>query len=448
MSEFLLDPSEWQNGKTKPRRKAKPKTATDPFDWKDWASSNYPVMQSHSMVKTGILRDYIEQYVEILCRGVRHGSDSFRLTFVDGFSGGGIYKDGQQGSPFVIMNAVRVAEARVNEMGRKVRIKVDAHYYFVDAEKSHIECLSHQILNSDYRAEIDKSIFLVEGDFQQKYGDVVAAAKKRYRDGGRVIFFLDQCGYSQVKPTTIRAINKALNCKAEFIINIAIQWFNDHLRDGDEFKQIFAKMELGGEAELKKLVDLKNSRQADWRYLIESELGPMFWKASGCEHWSPFYIRPEKSHRGYWLVHLSPKPAARYAMASVQWKNGNSFLHYGRPGLRMLAYEPNNGKEGYFDGWAFNEQTRQQSAAKLVPELLEQVWAHYKDGIPVSELIRLNCNDSIADHDLFCQAIGTAASENEIVLKGPKLGDKRSGSVFQDDIIIPSSQKIFPGFLK
>jgi three-Cys-motif partner protein len=443
MNEFLLNLPEVPNGKGKSGKKVAAKK-TDAFDWRDWQSGIFPIMESHSAVKLAILRDYTERYVEILCRGVRHGSTSFRLTIVDGFAGGGIYQDQKFGSPFVIMNAIRVAEARVNEMGRNVKIKIDAHFYFVDEKKSALECLKHQILQSDFRDEIDKSIFLVHGEFEQKHQEVVRAAKKRYRQGGRVIFFLDQCGYSQVKPATVRSISKELDFKAEFIINIAVQWFNDLLRDTEGFRDIFTKMEFGDQAMFDNLVKLKEQRQADWRYMIESELGPRFWQASGCAYWSPFYIRPEQSHRGYWLLHLAPRDAARYAMASVHWKNGNSFLHYGQPGLRMLAYDPDNGSDGYFKGWAFDELTRKQSAAKLVPELLTQIWDKHKDGVSVYELVRANCNDSIADREMFWQAINSAASGGEIQLKGPKFGSKRSDHISDGDIIIPNKQILIP----
>jgi len=342
------------------------------------------------------------------------------------------------------MKAIRVAEARVNEMGRTVKIKVDAHYYFVDEQKAALDCLKQQIQQSDYRSEIDRSIFFVHGQFEAKYQNVVHCAKARYKQGGRVIFFLDQSGYSHVKPSTLRAISKDLNYKAEFIINIAIEWFNDFLQGTDEFRKIFNGMEIGDKKTFDSLLELKERRNADWRYMIEAELGPKFWHASGCQYWSPFYIRPEQSHRGYWLLHLAPRDAARYAMASVHWKNGNSFRHYGQPGLRMLAYDPASNAEGYFNGWAFDEYTKKQSVAILTSQLSMQIWDKHQSGITVAELIRLNCNDSIADQELFLQAIRAATDAGEAKLKGPNRGPKRSSTVSFDDIIIPNRQRHFP----
>jgi three-Cys-motif partner protein len=440
MSELPLDLSGNENGKRTPV--SRPKRSGILFDWRDWQGGQFPMLEEHSSVKLQILRDYVELYVEILCRGIPHGSDVFKLAIVDGFSGGGLYKNGEAGSPFVIMRAIQVAEFKVNE-NREKKIKIDAHFYFVDEKKSACDCLRHQIQKSEFASELDKSIFVSQGKFQDKHPDLVAVAKKRFARGGRVIFFLDQCGYSQVKPATVRAISESLNHKAEFIINIAIDWFKDYLGDDEHFREIFHRMEIGDEPMLQKLLNFKKEGKVDWRYMVEAHIGPEYRKASGSDYWSPFYIKPTQGHRGYWLLHLAPQAAARHAMALVQWKHGNGFHHYGQPGLQMLKFEPKNGTEGYFDGWEFNAQTRQRSISDMVPQLTEKIWNNHKGGISVAELLKLNCNDTIADQPMFHEAIQLAAENKEIELKGKQGGAKRVSTVFGGDIISPNTQTYF-----
>src|SRR6266496_4968423 len=83
------------------------------FDWSSW-QTKLPSLENHSQAKLDVLRTYVEDYIQILCTG-NPGQDRFRLTLVDGFAGGGIYDGEKLGSPFVLLKAVKVAEARLNE---------------------------------------------------------------------------------------------------------------------------------------------------------------------------------------------------------------------------------------------------------------------------------------------------------------------------------------------
>src|SRR5262249_51251201 len=95
------------------------------FDWRSWRTK-LPPLEDHSQAKLDVLRSYIEDYIQILCGG-NPGQDRFRLTLVDGFSGGGIYEGGKLGSPFVLLEAVKVAEARLNEWRTK-KISIDCQF--------------------------------------------------------------------------------------------------------------------------------------------------------------------------------------------------------------------------------------------------------------------------------------------------------------------------------
>jgi hypothetical protein len=60
-------------------------------------------------------------------------------------------------------------------------------------------CLEYQLRQHGYALQIGKTIFLIRDTFQNAHGKIVAESQQRYsRGGSRVIFFLDQCGYSDV----------------------------------------------------------------------------------------------------------------------------------------------------------------------------------------------------------------------------------------------------------
>ncbi len=67
------------------------------FEWKDWNSGKLPELERHSEAKLTVLRDYVTDYICILCSD-SYGRDAFRITMVDGFAGGGAYGGGKYAS--------------------------------------------------------------------------------------------------------------------------------------------------------------------------------------------------------------------------------------------------------------------------------------------------------------------------------------------------------------
>src|SRR5262249_53359657 len=142
------------------------------FDWKNWKSGSLPELAPHSAAKLKVLQDYVEEYIMILCANA-FGVEKFRITLVDGFSGGGKYSQEKHGSPFVLLRAVEAAEDRLNHDGRNKHIEIDCECHFIDGSKAAIECLRHEFEHSIYKPRIGKSIFLHQGAFEKKYSDIV-----------------------------------------------------------------------------------------------------------------------------------------------------------------------------------------------------------------------------------------------------------------------------------
>src|SRR5262249_24918722 len=93
-----------------------------------------PPIEAHSLAKHRILSEYVQRYIHVLT--ATPGQDTFRLTLVDGFAGGGEYTDAQTkllspGSPLILLDAVRAAEVAVNATRTK-KLRVDARFIFVD----------------------------------------------------------------------------------------------------------------------------------------------------------------------------------------------------------------------------------------------------------------------------------------------------------------------------
>jgi len=108
------------------------------------------------------------------------GKEEFKITFVDAFAGGGLYSKDEDGSPFIFLKAVREAEAIINTtQNRRKSLKIDAHFYFVEKSATNFKCLTDSILLSDWKGEIDKTIFLHHASFQNVADKIVAKTQNK-----------------------------------------------------------------------------------------------------------------------------------------------------------------------------------------------------------------------------------------------------------------------------
>lgn len=418
--------------------------AANPFIWTAWEDGELPALKSHSKIKLEVLRQYVESYIEILV-GHRYGATEVELTFVDGFCGGGIYANNIPGSPLVLLQAVRTAEAKLNET-RSKPIRINGAFYFVDNDLNALKCLRYQIENSEFKAGLDRSIHLIHGCFSEMHQGIVQKSASAKGKNPHTIFFLDQCGYSKVDMRVVAKISKAMNHKAEFIINFAISWMADFIKDDAQFRTIFAGMGVSDLLDLEKLVRIREEKPVDWHYIIESEIGPAIWKASGCPYYSPFYIRPDDTSRGYWLLHLAQRPRARTAMADVLWDNTSGAVHYGGCGLRMLEYRPQNDSSLYLAGFSLSDVNRTKCIEDLGHDIGELIHNQKISKISLEELSHQICNDTVANPAILKESLLLLKDSGEISISGPADGAKRSENLSDKDIIKIEGQKVFAFF--
>lgn len=126
------------------------------YEWE--IGGQLPTLEHHSRVKHDILAAYLSAYVQTLLLGPTR--DEFRLTLVDGFSGGGLYRladTGQEmpGSPLVILNSMREAEVLANQ-NRTRPIAFNVDYFFVEAERGAASFLQHTLGQRGYGPNLRK----------------------------------------------------------------------------------------------------------------------------------------------------------------------------------------------------------------------------------------------------------------------------------------------------
>ena len=122
-----------------------------------------PCLKSHSRKKLDVIEQYVQVYIKTLASDPR--IDKMAVSIVDTFSGGGVYSAGkglEYGSPLRLIRAVNAAEAELN-LDRRKPFRVQARYFFSDANREHVHCLRTALEQSEFRDEIGQSISLTTG---------------------------------------------------------------------------------------------------------------------------------------------------------------------------------------------------------------------------------------------------------------------------------------------
>jgi len=294
-------------------------------------------LKRHSEVKHALLRQYLVDYFLTLVSLPQQ--DKIQLTIVDGFCGGGLYlnEGGQEvpGSPLIILEAVREAEVRVNvRQDRRKPIVIDVELICIDTKKQSLDYLQRLLQERGYGAAIaDGQIKLVKGEFAERCDAAIQRARDRSPRSGRALFVLDQYGYSDVPMQCLREIFAKLKF-AEVILTFYIDTLISYLSE----KNLAAFEQATGISATLRASEIDAIKKSPrWRVHLQSSLYQNLTEQCSAQFFTPFFIRPERGHGDFWLLHLSQHWKARDVMASTHWQHNNHFSHYGDAGFHMFS---------------------------------------------------------------------------------------------------------------
>ena len=418
--------------------------ATSHYDWEHGPAE----IQQHTIAKHNILRSYLAAYFSTLVSSPNQ--DVLRLTLVDGFSGGGLYVHGDTkaltlGSPFIFLEATKEAEFLINKDRRKpVRLEVD--YFFVEADHNAYAHLEDTLRDRGFGSRIGLDIQLRNKAFHEVAGEITAFIKKKSPRNGRSIFALDQYGYKDVPTTLIRNIFAALP-SAEVILTFGVDSLINYASDKAPTRKLLDRIGLGDITSGQSIDVLKQSDR-QWRLAIQANLYRALVEQCGAKHFTPFFIRNNKGHGDYWLIHLSQHHRARDVMTEVHWNNSNHFIHYGGPGLemfQMVGYDPNRDSsfKGQSElGFEFDDIARNASIDALVEQIPRHVYAN-EGGISFGELFATTCNGTPASGEIYRSAIKILLDHRALKVIAVDGGQRHSAQRIHDkDQIRPPNQQV------
>ena len=291
-----------------------------------------PQVEAHSKAKLEVLRNYIRAYFDRL--NVNPSQEKFRLDLVDGFAGGGTFRDGGDvlsGTPLIMLEETVAVRERLNRLRIKP-LHVDCRYYFVDVEVAHTDHLRKTLSERGYQVD-DGDIVVRNSPFQDVAGDIVAEIRRRQPRAGRSIFLLDQTGFSRIELSLVAGILRELP-KTEVILTFAADSLINHLSVTPSLIKAVAPLELT-EAKIQELIRYRDDDSG--RALVQRTLRDHIREITDVPFDTPFFIRPIGSRRALWFLHLSKHPTARDVMIQLHWELSNTFEHYGPGDFGMLG---------------------------------------------------------------------------------------------------------------
>ncbi|UGB44647.1 three-Cys-motif partner protein TcmP [Frateuria edaphi] len=414
-----------------------------PFKWP--ADGSGAMLQQHSVAKLDVLREYLIAYFQTLVTAP--GQEEVRLTLVDGFAGGGVFRHADTkerilGSPLVFLKASEQAQAIINAQ-RSKPVQFRIAYIFVEKDRNAAASLLTTLKAEGYGARIGQDIQVVRSTFEAQSQSIIDAIKDRSPQVGRSVISLDQYGYKDVPTGLIRRILTQLP-RAEILLTFAVDALINFASDKPATHSILSRLGIPDVLKGRTIADIK-ANESDFRLLIQSSLYQDLVKNCGARFYTVFFIKTA-GHGDYWLVHLSQHPRARDVMTQVHWEHNNHFIHYGGAGLDMfqvLGYaahrdESYTGQSSF--GFEFDGHAHAASVSALTEQLAQRV--HALDAVTFGTLYSTTCNSTPADSLRYRQAIEQLVAHKELVVTAAAGGYRRKASTIRDsDVIRRANQR-------
>jgi len=364
-----------------------------------------PKIDDHSLVKLEIIEKYLEIYLKVLTQN--HLMDSLRLSVIDGFAGGGLYRNGITGSPLRIYKTIQNTKKSINiarELSGSKQINFDIDIHLIEKNPQTFSFLEHTMKEYGYH----ENVTTYNGEFENYLDSIIQNIKKK-STSHKSIFVLDQYGFADASLPAIRKIFTSLK-KVEVILTFSVDSLIDYL--SRENPIILANMGMSKD-DMEQIFDVKEDNDFT-RAKIQPLLYQKIVQQTGATYFTPFFIKSDTSNRSYWLFHLSTHAKARDEMIKLHWEQQNTFQHYGKPGLKMLLGYDSQYKDS-FDIFKFDSYAKEKSIASLAEELPKLI---YDYGIIEFTKLKDNIiNETPATIEMIKLSLDEAMQEKEIIVK-------------------------------
>lgn len=418
------------------------------YRW-DWGTQTFPTIDPHSKIKHQIIDEYIQTYIDVLMRNQL--MPELGLSIVDGFSGGGVYHDGEGGkhfgSPVIALEAIQESEVR-NNLGRNKPRPIRSQHYFVDVKKENIDCLHAILASRGHSPRFGHDVHLHTAEFTQAL-PAIARNLKAFGKSERVLFLLDQYGYSDVPFSKIKWIFQNI-ANAEVLLTFNVDFLVAYLSDRQANRKAISNIDLERHIPWDMLKHLKAHNPRDWQYLIQRCLSEGIKEETGAPFMTIFFIRPVGNNpMAYWFIHLAKSYRANDVMKKIHWKYGNNFSHMLSPSC-FFGYDANRDikvtdqQELMFEEeHQFDIVTDSRIRGELSELLPKQVYEVEQQSF--GSLMSGLANYTMADESRVKQALDIAVANGDLLAvdKDGKKKRRKGSSIKITDMLVAPPQRPF-----
>ena len=278
-----------------------------------------PVYHAHHRAKHELLRRYMDVWLPKL--GFSYG----QVALVDGFASAGRYRDGQRGSPLIMLDAY---------LGRseadRARFKHPPHFIFIESRKQYARHLKAEV--ESYATTHGAIVDVIHGSYELHFPTVVAYLASAYRQPVPTFAFVDPRGYADNPFSHIADFKGQMPSKSEVMVYLPASFMARFLASGitDE-----ALTKLYGGPTWEDAKDEQSRQRAGQRLagLFGDRLSEHFaWVTS-------FNVEPERRNDYYLLFGTDHKDGLR-EMKRGMWKVDQ----HGGEGFKQAKTLPGQGQ--------------------------------------------------------------------------------------------------------
>jgi three-Cys-motif partner protein len=166
-----------------------------------------PAYHAHHRAKHELLRRYMDVWMPKL------EFSYSQVALVDGFASAGRYRDGQRGSPLLMLNAYvgRTAADRAP-------FKRSPHFIFIERRKDYAQHLKAEV--ESYPTTHDATADVIHGSYEAEFPKVVPYLASAYRQPVPTFAFVDPRGYADNPFSHIAGFSRRLPNKSEVMVYV------------------------------------------------------------------------------------------------------------------------------------------------------------------------------------------------------------------------------------
>lgn len=259
----------------------------------------------HTAAKHSILKKYVQQWAPILAIG----SKDRRLVYIDGFAGPGEYMNGDDGSPVVVLKALKEHSLRDKFQG------VEFVNIFIEREKERTDHLA-KVLKDRVEPLPDWIKFDIRNaEFNTEMQRILDALRKEGKNLAPCLCFVDPFGWNALNYEVLSSIMKYE--KAELLITFMAGYLERFVWDPQHLPSI---QKLYSEEQIENIRRSDKKENLVTRYFLENLTNLMRRKGISNELFSlSFAAYNDHNRLEYYLIYLTKHCSGFKAMKDAMF---------------------------------------------------------------------------------------------------------------------------------